>query len=1189
MAKKKHLKALIMGAVSLTLSCSMLIGTTFAWFTDSVTSSNNVIKSGNLDVELQYWTDKNNDGVKEWVDVEGRSDVITNTLWEPGTTEVAYLRLANAGSLAFKYQFGVNIVSETPGVNKANKEFKLSDYIYFDMADKEEFVKYETRAEAMEAVQNPLKISKGYNVPGSLLSNEEKYFAMVVYMPETVENEANHNGVNIPQINLGINVVATQVANENDSFGNDYDTGAPIQNAPEEVPEDSTEKLVLKSSLESNVTVSVPATVYGAFDDEVTSVSVAASAPIVDTTSKTVTFETLELVDQNGEEVDLSGAQAKVEVTLPVGSAFADGDVVEIYHDSVFVTYATVADGVITYEVSHFCEVTVKPAQEVVLNEVDKVLTINTVQEFVTFAKSVNGGNSYAGKTVKLGKDIDLAGVTWTPIGTSTNIFKGTFDGNDKTIKNLEVLMAGKNDVGLFGVTHDGEIMNVTVENAKVAGRLNVGVVAGTPYTSKYTNINVTGNVEVDGMAYVGAVGGKNAYADWKNVTVNVSGNSYVNANSVENNKAYRTYVGGVVGFNGEGAHTFKDITSNINVFGSTCDVGGAFGIAHYNNKFENVTVTGNVSVYNAAEVADADEMGGIAGVWHNENGTSVTFTNCKFTGTGKLSANVAVDLTGNEIVGVAYNDVKNNNMDTGILVIDGVEYVGSLGAFKAKLAEGATTFNLAGAIVGDVTIAQQPNVQVAINGNGNYFAGVITVDGKSTRYENAGLTIQNVNFKAESNFSTDAFIRLGHVDAARYTNNVTVKNCTFDSNGYKYKDKDNKESAYVAVKSYTGGDWNLTLENLTVKEDMHSLAQLKNVEKNLVVTGCKVYSKNGLNVNNGTNLTMDDCTFNVKGYAVRFGESANTTDETFAISNSTLKSACAEEGDAVIEFRKGATNATLTLTNTTITGAVSFKGVTKETKILVDGAQYYVVTSANELKNAITNAQANATVLIANDITVTDKWDNRYGGKTEKAITINGLGNTLKFTGTVNDGYNYHAVFRFEGAAVVKGLTFDMSEVAETGTWLRAISASSDLIVDNCTFIGSDNYSKDNAIVVGDTNATAQINASVSITNCEFINWRRGISDNENAKEIKSIVVSGNTFTNSNVYVSAYESVSFTNNVMSGCLVNVTSYTNSANATVVLTGNTLDLTQESVIGGASKVFAIANVTAQEGVFVNAK
>ncbi len=250
----------------------------------------------------------------------------------------------------------------------------------------------------------------------------------------------------------------------------------------------------------------------------------------------------------------------------------------------------------------------------------------------------------------------------------------------------------------------------------------------------------------------------------------------------------------------------------------------------------------------------------------------------------------------------------------------------------------------------------------------------------------------------------------------------------------------------------------------------------------------------------------------------------------------------------------------------------------------------YTAVTTVDELKSAITNAKDGDVIIIANDITVTDKWDNRYGGKTDKYVTIDGLGNTLKFTGVINDGLNYHAVFRFTADAVVKNLTFDFSDAA-ADTYLRAISATSDLTVDNCTFIGSDNYTKDNAIVFGDTNATAQIDASVSITNCTFINWRRGVSDNENLKEVKSLVISGNTFEAANVYVSVYGDVTFTDNEMDGSLVSITSYTNSANVKVVVTDNELDaeLDGDNVIGSANRLFTAANVTAQEGMTVNAQ
>jgi len=293
--------------------------------------------------------------------------------------------------------------------------------------------------------------------------------------------------------------------------------------------------------------------------------------------------------------------------------------------------------------------------------------------------------------------------------------------------------------------------------------------------------------------------------------------------------------------------------------------------------------------------------------------------------GTGKTLniENCTAKLDGEVVDIAAY--VGGGKLAQNTVIINGIDVALTREALQAKLdaATGATTITLGRDITGDVTVTQKPDVKITIDGNGKTYAGVITVDGKSSRYESAALTIQNVTFNAES-LSADAFIRLGHVDAARYTNNVTVKDCTFSSTGEKI----------VAVKSYTGGDWNVTLDNLTVNQGMHSLAQLKNVEKGLKIVDCKVYSKNGVNVNNSCSMEMEGCTFDVKGYAVRFGADNPVYDETFTIKNSTLKSACAEAGDAVLEFRGGAVSSTLTLINTTITGTTEMKGNTSATII---------------------------------------------------------------------------------------------------------------------------------------------------------------------------------------------------------------------------------------------------------------
>ncbi len=245
------------------------------------------------------------------------------------------------------------------------------------------------------------------------------------------------------------------------------------------------------------------------------------------------------------------------------------------------------------------------------------------------------------------------------------------------------------------------------------------------------------------------------------------------------------------------------------------------------------------------------------------------------------------------------------------------------------KAATGEFIIGLIGDITGNVTVEQKPDVKITIEGNGHNYDGTILVNGKSARYETAGLTIQNINFKSTS-ISAEAYINLGSSgnNSTRYTSNVIVKNCTFVGNTNKP----------VAVKSYTGGDRNISIIGCTVESNMHSLAQLANVETGLQIKDCKVYSKNGANINESPALEMSNCFFDVTGYAVRVGVNGtvNADQKRFAITNSTLKSACAESDDAVIVIRTSATKAKLTLTSTALIGDRQIIGNTTDTQIIV-------------------------------------------------------------------------------------------------------------------------------------------------------------------------------------------------------------------------------------------------------------
>ena len=117
-------RTLLASVITMLICFTMLIGTTFAWFTDSVESAGNVITAGNLEVGVEYTLDGEN-----WEDLDGAKDLFQKGSWEPGHTEVVVLKVTNIGSLALKYSVNMNILSETVGKTKDDENIILSDIL----------------------------------------------------------------------------------------------------------------------------------------------------------------------------------------------------------------------------------------------------------------------------------------------------------------------------------------------------------------------------------------------------------------------------------------------------------------------------------------------------------------------------------------------------------------------------------------------------------------------------------------------------------------------------------------------------------------------------------------------------------------------------------------------------------------------------------------------------------------------------------------------------------------------------------------------------------------------------------------------------------------------------------------------------------------------------------------------------
>ena len=224
-SSKSTKRALLTSALALLMCVTMLVGATFAWFTDTASTGVNKIQAGNLKMEVTY---KNTAG-GSFEKVKKETPVFNNNaLWEPGHVEYVVLKVRNAGSLALKYKLGINIASETGSTSVDGNAFNLSDYIRFAVLDGDQSSL--GRDGLVAAAGNGAALNAGYTAENHLLAgtdNSEKVVTLVVWMPTTVGNEANHmTGKTAPSINLGINVAATQDTVEKDSFDNTYDKDA---------------------------------------------------------------------------------------------------------------------------------------------------------------------------------------------------------------------------------------------------------------------------------------------------------------------------------------------------------------------------------------------------------------------------------------------------------------------------------------------------------------------------------------------------------------------------------------------------------------------------------------------------------------------------------------------------------------------------------------------------------------------------------------------------------------------------------------------------------------------------------------------------------------------------------------------------------------------------------------------------
>ncbi len=216
--KKTTKKALLSSVVSLLLCFTMLLGTTMAWFTDTVVSSGNKIQSGTLDVALSQLEDTG------WVDITEQQEAIFHyDKWEPGFTDVQFLQIRNDGNLALQWEATLNFHCELTCLIDVIEVYVKTGTYGTDLnapADFAEVEKNWTYAGTLyDFIYNFSKITNGV-----LLPDESADLGIALHMQEEAGNA--YQNVTLGDFDILIN--ATQWTYEEDSFDDQYDAMAKL-------------------------------------------------------------------------------------------------------------------------------------------------------------------------------------------------------------------------------------------------------------------------------------------------------------------------------------------------------------------------------------------------------------------------------------------------------------------------------------------------------------------------------------------------------------------------------------------------------------------------------------------------------------------------------------------------------------------------------------------------------------------------------------------------------------------------------------------------------------------------------------------------------------------------------------------------------------------------------------------------
>lgn len=529
--------------IALLLCVSMLVGTTFAWFTDSVKTGINTIAAGNLDVELYHSNaaasnERVDSNTKLFMDLQG--DPI---LWEPGVVSYENLRITNEGNLAMAYQLAINIANENFVVDGSNL-YGLSQILKVGVV--EGGITATDRAGVLASVKDAdwttfaNFLRSGSLLPEGAGTSEETWGIVIYWEPGDNDNFWNLNNDkqlsegDVLSIDLGVNLIATQEMEESDSFNNEYDENAKAEFFPGfqggsaaavVTPDDQGLTTAAATMDGGDVAAVIPAGVQ---------VAEGTTSMALSVTMKSASEANIQL-GENEEmrplDVHIEGVAEgnTVPMLITLKNYLSTGintGALRLYHvengATVAMTQVAVpanhnefsydpATGDLTLALASFSEIAVVAnennpwdgeTRNYLWYDINATeLTIYNADQLAGLADIVDGKaegiaqDSFSGKTVKLANNITLSNVNFDPIGWGYDYdgytpdgktFNGTFDGDNHFIFDL------KQDGWDLGYSYSmaggglfASVVDATIKNLKISGAnirmecIDMGVLVG--------------------------------------------------------------------------------------------------------------------------------------------------------------------------------------------------------------------------------------------------------------------------------------------------------------------------------------------------------------------------------------------------------------------------------------------------------------------------------------------------------------------------------------------------------------------------------------------------------------------------------------------------------------------------------------------------------------------------------------